>query len=95
MKSPLIVDLVVKLNPVIGGNTAETLDNAACVASFLSRYQSDLSDALCNAEMHPGRYGPDQLTGDQARGLYLLSAALESALWFEAKGRHQAEGVQP
>ncbi len=85
-------DLAAKLNPVIGHNPAETLHNAACVASFLARFQCDHADGLCLAEQKLNACGPDPLTGNETHGLFFLTRALASALWFEVEGRQAVEG---
>ncbi len=88
-------DLAAKLNPIIGHDPAETLHNAACVASFLARVQCDHADGLCLEERKLNTFSPDPLTGNETRGLFFLTSALASALWFEVEGRQAAEGGQP
>lgn len=77
-------------NPLIEDNQADTLYNAACVASFLARLQFDRSDALF-AEETRGLAGPDPLNANETRGLGLITKALAAALWFEIEGRQGAD----
>lgn len=83
--------LASRRNPIIGDNRADTLHNAACVASFLARLQIDRSDWLFLGETTDA-YGPDPLNANETRGLYFLTEALVSALWFEVEGRQGEEG---
>jgi len=82
-------DEVVKLNPIIGFSAKDTLHNAACVASFLTRLQLDQADWKDSS-----KFGPDPLSSDEARGLGFLTEALAAALWFEVEGREAAERGQ-
>lgn len=82
-------DLASKLNPVIGLSAADTLHNAACVASFLTRLQLDQADWKDSPNG-----GPDPLSADEARGLGFLTETLAAALWFEVNERQAAEGGQ-
>lgn len=77
-------------NPIIGDRPADTLHNAACVASFLARVQIDRADVLSLA----GVGVPDPLNANETRGLYFLTETLAAALWFELEGRQAAEGAQ-
>jgi hypothetical protein len=77
-------------NPLIEDNQADTLYNAACVASFLARLQFDRSDALFTEETR-GLAGPDPLNANETRGLGLITKALAAALWFEIEGRQGAD----
>ncbi len=82
-------DEVVKLNPIIGFSAKDTLHNAACVASFLTRLQLDQADWKDSS-----KFGPDPLSSDEARGLGFLTEALAAALWFEVNERQAVEGGQ-
>lgn len=80
-----------QLNPIIGNTCMETLHNAACVASLLSRLQLDRSDSLYLAEERAG-HPPDTLSANENLGLYFITEALATALRFEAEGRPNEEG---
>ena len=84
-----VYDLASKLNPIIGWSAEDTLHNAACVASFLTRLQLDQADWKASPNG-----GPDPLSADETRGLCFLTEALAAALWFEVEGRQAAEGGQ-
>lgn len=93
MKTPMPTpdELASRCNPIIGYSPADTLHNAACVASFLTRMQLDRSDGLFQGETS-GTAGPDSLTANETRGLYFITSALAAALWFEVEGRLNAGG---
>ena len=57
-------ELASRRNPIIGDRPADTLHNAACVASFLARVQCDHADGLCLEERKLTACGPDPLTGE-------------------------------
>lgn len=75
MKQPTPQERARRWNPIIGDTPTDTLHNAACVASFLARLQSDLAD---------GR--PDPFSSQETRGLHVLTDTLAAALWFEVEG---------
>ena len=69
-------------NPLIGGNPAITIDNAACVADLLARLHSD--QALSLEAEDAGRdsfIAP--LTASQEWALVLVAETLAAALRFE------------
>ncbi|WP_153162049.1 hypothetical protein [Zoogloea sp. 1C4] len=78
-------------NPIIGDTRADTLHQAACVASFLARYQLDRADGLFLGET-AGGFNPDPLNANETRGLSLLTETLAAALWFEVEGRQGHRG---
>ncbi len=79
------------LNPIIGDTPPDTLYRAACVASFLARFQMDRADALFLGKT-AGGFVPDLLTVNETRGLSLLTEALSAALFFEVEGRQGRQG---
>lgn len=83
-------ELASRCNPIIGYSSADTLHNAACVASFLTRLQLDQSEGLFQEETS-GAIGPDSLAANETRGLYFITSALAAALWFEVEGRQNEE----
>lgn len=90
---PTQEELASRRNPIIGDRPADTLHNAACVASFLARMQIDRADGLFLGET-AGAASPDPLNANETRGLYFLTETLAAALWFELEGRQVAEGAQ-
>lgn len=90
--TPMLDELASRCNPIIGYNPADTLHNAACVTSFLTRLQLDRSEGLFQEETS-GTAGPDSLTANETRGLYFITSALAAALWFEVEGRPNEGGT--
>lgn len=89
--APLPDELASRCNPIIGYSSADTLHNAACVASFIARLQLDRSEGLFRGETSCAA-GPDSLTANETRGLYFITTTLAAALWFEVEGRPNAWG---
>lgn len=89
--TPTPEELASRCNPIIGDNPADTLHNAACVASFLARLQIERSEALFLGETNPGA-GPAEFNANETRGLFFVTEALARALWFEVEGRPNVGG---
>lgn len=73
-------------NPIIGGNVADTLCNAACAVEFLQRVHSDLADWMMLSETS-AIGGPEAPSQNEQRGLHLLLGCIGAALWFEEGAR--------